>query len=303
MGGAKISVFLHNDVKHLESTLRRAIVDGQPGTGRAWRKVLVMVEGIYSMEGEICNLKGVAKVTKKYGAYLYVDEAHSIGALGDTGRGVCEYCGVVPADVDIMMGTFTKSFGAMGGYIAGSPEFVEHLRAESNGSLYSNAMSPTVCQQIITALNVISGADGTDLGQRKLRAIRDNSNYFRQGLLDLGLEVFGDWNSPIMPIMLYNPAKIAAFSRECFKRGLAVVVVGFPATSGVLSRVRFCISAGHSREDLLDAVKKINEVSQLLCIKYEKSFIGASLDEQCADVVEDCEVRINISKTTNLISS
>jgi len=226
------------------------------------------------MGGEICNLKGVAKVTKKYGAYLYVDEAHSIGALGDTGRGVCEYCGVDPADVDIMMGTFTKSFGAMGGYIAGSPEFVEHLRAESNGSLYSNAMSPTVCQQIITALNIISGADGTDLGQRKLRAIRDNSNYFRQGLLDLGLEVFGDWDSPIMPIMLYNPAKIAAFSRECFERRLAVVVVGFPATPLVTSRARFCISAGHSREDLKKALVTIGEVAELLKLRYRSHVMG-----------------------------
>ena len=73
---------------------------------------IVAVEGIYSMEGEICNLKGVVAVAKKYGAYMYVDEAHSIGALGATGRGVCEYCGVDPVDIDIMMGTFTKSFGA-----------------------------------------------------------------------------------------------------------------------------------------------------------------------------------------------
>eukprot|EP00937_MAST-01D_sp_MAST-1D-sp2_P001767 g1767.t1 len=272
--GAKIAVFRHNDTKHLERLLRRSIIDGQPGSGRAWRKILVMVEGIYSMEGEICNLKGVAEVTKRHNAYLYVDEAHSIGALGETGRGICEYCGVSPDDVDIMMGTFTKSFGAMGGYIAGSKAFVDHLRAETNGSLYGAAMSPVVCQQVITAFKIISGEDGTDLGARKLAAIRENSNLFRQGLIDLGLEVFGDWNSPIMPVMLYNPAKIPAFSRECLKRGLAVVVVGFPATPLVLSRARFCISAGHGRADLQAALKAIGEVADLLKIRYRAKTFG-----------------------------
>ena len=272
--GAKVAVFRHNDVEHLEAVLRKAIVDGQPKTGRAWRKVIVMVEGIYSMEGEICNLKGVVAVAKKYGAYMYVDEAHSIGALGATGRGVCEYCGVDPVDIDIMMGTFTKSFGAMGGYIAGSADFIAHLRASSSGALYANAMSPTVCRQILTALNVISGADGTNLGQKKLRDIKENANFFRRGLIDMGLEVLGDWDSPIMPIMLYNPAKIPAFSRECLARNLAVVVVGFPAAPLVLSRARFCISAGHTRADLQDALDKIDEVTTLLRLKYAQNLLG-----------------------------
>ena len=91
---------------------------GQPRTRRPWNKIVVAVEGIYSMEGEICNLAAVAAVCKKYRCYLYLDEAHSIGALGAKGRGATEHCGVAPNDVDVMMGTFTKSFGGMGGYIA-----------------------------------------------------------------------------------------------------------------------------------------------------------------------------------------
>merc|ERR1711865_1220832 len=133
------------------------------------------------------------------------------------------------------------------------------LKCHSTGSLYANSMSPPVVQQVLTALKVISGQDGTNIGQKKLRAIRDNSNFFRQGLIDMGLEVFGDWDSPIMPVMLYNPAKIAAFSRECYKRKLAVVVVGFPATPLVLSRARFCISAGHKKADLEKALVQIEE--------------------------------------------
>eukprot|EP00961_Rhodomonas_salina_P040813 548388-Rhodomonas_salina.3 len=106
----------------LEARLRAAIAEGQPRTHRPWKKILVVVEGLYSMEGEICRLKEIVAVCKKYKAYLYVDEAHSIGALGRTGRGVLEHCGVNPEDVDIMMGTFTKSFGSVGGYIAASKE-------------------------------------------------------------------------------------------------------------------------------------------------------------------------------------
>src|SRR5579872_2064411 len=98
--------------------IRKAIVDGQPRTHRPWTKILILVEGIYSMEGEICPLADIVRIKNKYKAYLFVDEAHSIGAIGANGRGICEHSGVPPSQVDILMGTFTKSFGAVGGYIA-----------------------------------------------------------------------------------------------------------------------------------------------------------------------------------------
>ncbi|KAF1620213.1 SPTC2 palmitoyltransferase, partial [Mystacornis crossleyi] len=94
-------------------------VHGQPRTRRPWKKILILVEGIYSMEGSIVRLPEVIALKKKYKSYLYLDEAHSIGALGPSGRGVVEYFGLSPEDVDVMMGTFTKSFGAAGGYIGG----------------------------------------------------------------------------------------------------------------------------------------------------------------------------------------
>lgn len=96
---AQIRVFRHNDIPHLEQVLQEAIINGQPRHHRPWKKIMVMVEGIYSMEGDICQLPEIVKVCKKYKAYLYVDEAHSIGALGRTGRGVCEHTQVNPADV------------------------------------------------------------------------------------------------------------------------------------------------------------------------------------------------------------
>ncbi|KAL7450515.1 hypothetical protein ACHAWC_002426 [Mediolabrus comicus] len=272
--GAAIRTFRHNDSSDLELTLREAIVYGQPRTRRPWNRILVVVEGIYSMEGEYCDLRNIVSVSKKYGAYVYLDEAHSIGAMGPTGRGCCEYTGVDPSEVDVLMGTFTKSFGGMGGYVAADKRVIDMLRKECAGSAYHNSLSPVVCQQIISSFQVIMGEDGTNIGKQKLNALRDNSNYFRMRLTDMGLHVLGHFDSPIMPVMLYNPTKIAAFSRECLKRGLAVVVVGFPAVPILMSRARFCISAGHTREELDRALKELDEIADLLKLRYARSTFG-----------------------------
>lgn len=103
------------------------------------------------MEGEMCHLREVVAIKKKYKAYLYLDEAHSIGAMGKTGHGVCEQLGVNPHDVDIMMGTFTKSFGSSGGYIAGSKKLIDYVRSISPTHHYASSMSPLVAQQILSA--------------------------------------------------------------------------------------------------------------------------------------------------------
>lgn len=266
--GAKIKVFKHNDPKDLERVLRKAIIEGQPRTHRPWRKVLIVVEGIYSMEGEICPLAEMVAVKKKYNAYLYVDEAHSIGAIGATGRGVTEYCGVDPSDVDVFMGTFTKSFGAVGGYICADQNVIDFLRCHSPGSVYSAGISPPACQQVIAAMTIIMSEDGTTLGQRKIKSLAENSDYFRHELVKMGCHVLGDYGSPVVPVMLYNPAKIVAFSRECYDRNLAVVVVGFPASPLLLGRTRFCISAAHTREQLEAALVKIKEVVDLCGVDY-----------------------------------
>lgn len=266
--GASIRVFRHNEAEHLDEVLREAIVKGQPKHHRPWKKILVVVEGIYSMEGDICKLKEINAVCKKYKAYLYVDEAHSIGALGATGRGICEKTGVDPKDIDILMGTFTKSFAGMGGYIAASKEIIQHLKTHVSGILYHNSMCPVITKQVVTAFKVIMGEDGTDIGKQKIDSLRENSNYFRREMHRLGLQVLGHSDSPIVPVMLYIPSKIAAFSRECLKRGLAVVVVGFPACPVILSRTRFCISAGTTKEEIEKAVKIIDEVADVLCLKY-----------------------------------
>lgn len=271
--GAKIRVFEHNSAASLDETIRDAIVCGQPGSGEPWNRIMIVLEGMYSMEGETCRLREIVAVKKKYGAYLYLDEAHSIGALGPSGRGVSEHYGVDTADVDIMMGTFTKSFGAVGGYIAASSALVDRIRALSPAMLYASGMSPPCAQHVIWAFNQLAGKDGTDIGKTKIRALRENAIYFRQQLAKMRVQTLGDWDSPVIPIMLYNPAKIAAFSRECYSRGLAVVVAGFPATPLLLSRARICLSAAHTRKDLDWALSVIDEVTNIIQIKYDRSFL------------------------------
>jgi len=215
-------------------------------------------------------LREVVKIKKKYKCYLWVDEAHSIGALGKTGRGVCEHTGVDTSDIDILMGTFTKSFASAGGYITGTKEMINHLRKNAFGSLYSTSMSPACCKQILISMGIIMGEDGTNEGINKIKQLHDNSNYFRRELIKRGFKITGDDDSPIIPLMLYYPAKISAFSREAFERGIAVVVVGYPATPLLLSRTRFCVSAGHTREDLDWALKEIDEIGDRLMLKYDK---------------------------------
>uniref|UniRef100_F1KUP3 serine C-palmitoyltransferase n=1 Tax=Ascaris suum TaxID=6253 RepID=F1KUP3_ASCSU len=207
MSGATIKVFRHNDMRCLENILRDAIAYGNPLTRRPYRKILIVVEGIYSMEGSICNLPEIIALKKKYGAYVYLDEAHSIGAMGATGRGVVEYWGCDPRDVDILMGTFTKSFGSAGGYIAGLKKTIDHIRVNTPTGVYALPMSPPVAQQIYSCMSVIMGLDGTNDGERRIERLARNTRYFRQHLKRMGLIVYGSDDSPVVPILIYYPTK------------------------------------------------------------------------------------------------
>ncbi|XP_042327031.1 serine palmitoyltransferase 2 [Sceloporus undulatus] len=278
LSGATIRIFKHNNMQSLEKLLKDAIVYGQPRTHRPWKKILIIVEGIYSMEGSIVRLPEVIALKKKYKSYLYVDEAHSIGALGPNGRGVVEYFGLDPEDVDIMMGTFTKSFGAAGGYIGGKKELIDYLRVHSHSAVYATSLSPPVLQQIISTMKCIMGEDGTTLGKQRIQQLAENTRYFRRRLKEMGFIIYGNEDSPVVPLMLYMPAKIGAFGREMLKRHIGVVVVGFPATPIIESRARICLSATHTKEILDIALKEIDEVGDLLLLKYSRHRLVPLLD-------------------------
>ncbi|KAG9246076.1 serine palmitoyltransferas-like protein 2 [Calycina marina] len=276
LSGAMINSFKHNDMDALEKLLRESISQGQPRTHRPWKKILVVVEGLYSMEGTMCNLPGLLKLKKRYKFSLFVDEAHSIGALGPRGRGVCDYFNIDPAEIDILMGTLTKSFGANGGYVAAEKHIIDKLRATNAATIYGESPTPPVLMQILSSLKIITGDLVPGQGEERLQRIAFNSRYLRLGLKRLGYIVYGHDDSPIIPIMLYNPAKMPAFSHEMLRRKISVVIVGYPATPLVTSRARFCVSAAHNKDDLDRLLAACDEVGDVLQLKFSTGLAGGA---------------------------
>jgi len=268
--GAAVKPFFHNNMEDLEKKVKEAISSGtynEDGSFQLkYRRILILVEGVYSMEGNTCNLLEIVRIKNKYKCYLYVDEAHSIGAMGKSGRGVLEFYGINPTDVDIMMGTFTKSFGSVGGYIAASKEVIAYLKMTSFASVYCESMAPACVEQILAALEVMN----TPAGIRKIEHLHAISNWFREELRSRGFVAFGGKDSPVVPLMIYLPTHFSIFSRELLRRGIAIVVVSYPATPTNKGRARFCLSASHTIEDLKYALEMIDEVGDQMNLKYNK---------------------------------
>ncbi|KAF2489625.1 serine palmitoyltransferas-like protein 2 [Lophium mytilinum] len=289
LSGSAIRMFKHNDTKDLEKLLREVISQGQPRTHRPWKKILVAVEGLYSMEGTMVNLPAIIELKKKYKFHLFVDEAHSVGALGPNGRGVCDYFGVDPSNVDILMGTLTKSFGANGGYIAANKDIIDKLRVSNAAMLFAESPTPPILVQIASSLKMITGDLCPGQGEERLQRLAFNSRYLRLGLKRLGFIVYGHDDSPIIPVMLYNPAKMPAFSHEMLKRKISVVVVGYPATPLVSSRARFCVSAAHTKDDLDRMLAACDEVGDLLQLKFSSGVAGGAEPVDGEEVLEKGE--------------
>ena len=208
LSGATVKVYKHNDVKNLEKVIENAIVNGQPKGGAPWKKILIILEGVFSMEGSIVKLPEIVAIKKKYGAYIYLDEAHSIGATGPNGKGIVDYYGLDPKDIDILMGTFTKSFGSAGGYIAGSKKLIDFLRVNSHAHCYATSMSPPVAQQILTSMKIIMGLDNSGEGKKRIDQLARNTRYFRKRLAQIGVITYGHEDSPVVPMLVYLFSKI-----------------------------------------------------------------------------------------------
>lgn len=286
MSRSVIKIFKHNDMADLERLVREQISQGQPRTHRPWKKILVVVEGLYSMEGTMCNLPALVNLRNKYKFHLFVDEAHSIGAMGKNGRGVCDYFSIDPSEVDILMGTLTKSFGATGGYICGDKGLIDQLKIHNMANVYGEALAPPVLAQIQSSLKTIAGEIRPGEGKERLQRLAFNSRYLRLGLVKMGFLISGAEDSPIIPLMLYQPSKMPAFSRLMLEKKIAVVIVGYPATPLTSSRVRFCVSAALTKSDLdrlLEACDEVGDilnlkVSQMVSKKTGKPFRGRAKD-------------------------
>lgn len=290
ISGATCKVFKHNDTVDLERKLRRELIKGQTNSNkqqqnqqnsnsdgnsmtasttsyRPWRKIIIIVEGIYSMEGTIVNLPEVIRIKKKYQAYLYLDEAHSIGALD---KGVVNYYGCDPKDVDILMGTFTKSFGAAGGYIAGAKRLIDYLRVKSHATCYAATMAPPVARQIIGVIDSIIGNEQDPMeneGYRRIKKLRENTLYFRSKLREKGFILLGNHDSPVVPLMVYSATIVVEMIRASMKQNVALVGAGFPATPLLEARVRFCVSSAHTKEMLDHVIDVVDDIGTKLRVK------------------------------------
>lgn len=236
LSGARRRPFPHNDWRALDSML---------GSLRAHhRRALVLIEGAYSQDGDIPDLLRFIEVKKRHGAMLMIDEAHSIGVLGRTGRGVGEYFGVDRHDVDLWMGTLSKALGSLGGYIAARRPLIEYLRFTAPLHIFSTGISPANTAAALEAIRVVR-----DDPQRVDR-VRHLAEHFRDEARARGLDIGVSRASAVIPVIIGDWEKTMTLSNTLLERGVNVMPIGYPAVARDECRLRFFINADHSEEDL-----------------------------------------------------
>jgi 8-amino-7-oxononanoate synthase len=254
LSGAKLRPFRHNRMEKLEKMLQRAAEDGGG--------VLVIVDGVFSMEGDVCDLPRVAELCKAYGARLMVDEAHGAGVLGARGAGACELFGLED-EVDLRMGTFSKSLASCGGFIAGPADVIEYLRVSSRSFIFSASAVPAAVGAALAALRVIR-----EDGPRLFEALLANAEYLREGLRHLGLRVIepgtladgSTATTPVVPVMVGDDWQAVLLWKALFDAGVYTNVAVHPAVPPGGALLRTSLMATHEREHLDGALGTIARV-------------------------------------------
>jgi 8-amino-7-oxononanoate synthase len=235
---SKTVFFRHNNPLDLERKL--ANVKG---------KKLVVVEGVYSMDGDMCALPEILEVTKRHGARMLIDEAHSTFLFGPNGRGVAEHFGL-DKEVDFHLGTFSKSLGGQGGFVAGTKELVDYANAFARSRFFSCNLSPVLTAGLLAGLRIASS-------EPQLRAkLWSNVAFLRRRFAEEGVDI-GKSNSQVMPVMVNNDSRVLAVAEKIQDRGLFLNPVTYPAVPKHKSRLRISVSAAHTEADLEAAVQTI----------------------------------------------
>ena len=245
---AKLRPFRHNRLDKLEKQLRRAAADESP--------VLVVVDGVFSMEGDIAPLEDIVALTREHGARLMVDEAHGAGVLGARGAGACELFGVED-QVDLRMGTFSKSLASCGGFLAGSHEVIDFLRVQARAFLFTASAVPAAVGAALAALRVIRSDEGPQL----LAQVLDNARYLRDGLRDLDFET-GDADAAVVPAVVGDDWKAVLLWRALYDAGVYVNVAIHPAVPPAGALLRTSVMATHDRPTLDRALDTIGDVKR-----------------------------------------
>jgi 8-amino-7-oxononanoate synthase len=254
LSGAKLRPFRHNRVDKLEKMLQRAAEDGGG--------VLVVVDGVYSMEGDLCALPPIVELCERHGARLMVDEAHGVGVLGERGAGACELYGLEDR-VDLRMGTFSKSLASCGGFIAGPEDVVEYLRFASRSFIFSASAVPAAVGAALAALRIIR-SEGPQLFARLL----DNARYLREGLRGLGLAVVepgalpdgSEATTPVVPVIVGEDWQAVLLWKALFDAGVYTNVAIHPAVPPGGALLRTSLMATHEREQLDRALAILERV-------------------------------------------
>jgi 8-amino-7-oxononanoate synthase len=246
---AKLRPFRHGRLDKLERMLERAAADGGG--------VLVVVDGVFSMEGDVAPLREIAELSERCGARLMVDEAHAVGVLGARGAGTCELLGVEDR-VDLRMGTFSKSLASCGGFIAGPAEVVEYLRIASRPFLFTASAVPAAVGAALAAVRICRSAEGPELFARVL----DNAAYLHRGLRELGLHVVEPTRlpdgsvvvTPVVPVLVGDDWNAVLLWRALYDAGIYVNVAIHPAVPPGGALLRTSVMATHDRAVLDRAV-------------------------------------------------
>ncbi len=238
--------FRHNDFRQLDSLLR----DLRPN----YRRVVVAIEGVYSMDGDYPDLPAFLDVKQRHDALLYVDEAHSVGTMGPEGRGICDFFGVDPRLGDLWMGTISKALGAGGGYLAGSERLIHYLGYTTPAFVFSTACSPPNAAAALEGLRVIRREPW------RVSVLRKRSELFLKLASDAGLDTGTSGDTPVIPVIVGSSARAIRVSQLLLERGINAQPILYPAVRESAARVRFFLTAEHSEDQIVRAVTTLAEV-------------------------------------------
>ena len=244
--------FPHNDPAALERIL---------STRRdKFSKVLICIEGVYSMDGDIAPVPEFVRIKKEYGCFLMVDEAHSTCVIGETGGGVDEYFGLAPDDIDIKMGTLSKGLGACGGYLAGKKSLIEYMRYSLPGFVFSVGIAPPLAAAALAALREVR--DNPQVMANMRRNIACFAEEAKKHNLDIGLA----GKTAILPVVIGPDKDAMALSSRLREMGVFVPPAVYPAVRQGEARLRFCVTAAHKPEQIVEALDKLVEAAKELGI-------------------------------------
>jgi len=240
LSGAARRSFAHNDLDNLEEVLTAA-------RGK-YDRVLIVVEGLYSMDGDYPDLPRLVAIKNRYHAWLMVDEAHALGVLGPHGRGLAEHFGIDPRQIDIWMGTLSKSLAGCGGYIAGSALLVDYLRCMAGSFVYSVGMAPVIAASAEMALKIMHREP------ERVARLQHNARYFAEAASKRHLDTGNGAGTAVCPVVVGDSIPAVILSQELLTRGINVQPVLYPAVPAKSSRLRFFITAMHSESDIDNAL-------------------------------------------------